>query len=148
MIELRDVTPENHHEVRALSVHPNQAKFVASVDSSLADAFVWEDALVKAGYHEGEAFGFVMIFPFEQDRIPIVNIVRIMVDATRQRQGLGRMLLSETLRWIRTTDAQRVRISTLSENAVALSLYKEFGFVESGIEDGEIAMYLNLPGVA
>lgn len=145
MIKLRDVTPENHLLIRSLSVHPNQTRFVASVDKSLADAFVWKDALVRAGYHEGEAFGFVMIFPYQQDQIASVNIVRLMVDANHQGQGLGRKLLSETLNWIASTAAQRVRISTLPENHIALSLYKDFGFVESGIEEGEVAMYLNMP---
>jgi diamine N-acetyltransferase len=148
MIELRDVTPENHLLIRSLSVHPNQTKFVASVEKSLADAFVWKEALVRAGFHRGEAFGFVMIFPYVQDRLPTVNIVRLMVDAKHQGQGLGRELLTETLEWIASTAAQRVRISTLPENEVALSLYKDFGFIESGIEEDEVAMYLNMPGGA
>ncbi|MFT7214507.1 MAG: hypothetical protein ACI9XK_004775 [Granulosicoccus sp.] len=59
MIELRDITSENHLAVRSLLVHPNQTQFVASVDKSLADAFVWKDALVGAVYDENEVFGFV-----------------------------------------------------------------------------------------
>lgn len=145
MIELRDITPENHLDIRMLAVHSGQHHLVATVDKTLADTFVWKDALVKAGYFEGEAFGLVMIFPYEEEGVSMINIVRLMVDAKHQGKGLGRGLLNETLHWIDARAAQRVRISTLSDNVVALSLFKNIGFVESGIEDGEIALYLDRP---
>ncbi|MFT7218451.1 MAG: diamine N-acetyltransferase [Candidatus Azotimanducaceae bacterium] len=145
MIELRDVTPDNHLDIRSLAVHPTQQQFVATVDKTLADAFVWKEALVKAGYVDGEAFGLVMIFPYEEEGASMINIVRIMVAAKHQGKGLGRALLNETLHWIDALAAQRVRISTFSDNVVALSLYKNIGFVEIGIEDGEVALYLNRP---
>ena len=50
VLTLREITPENQQEVRALKVQPQQVKFVADVDKSLADAFVWKDAQVRAAY--------------------------------------------------------------------------------------------------
>ena len=143
MIELREVTPDNHLEVRSLSVHPHQSKFVATVDKSLADAFVWKEALVIAGYQDEAAVGFVMIFPFEEDGARVVNIVRLLVDAKSQGKGLGRQHLKETLNWIDSLHADRIRISTIPTNEVALSLYKDVGFIDSGIEDGETGLYMN-----
>jgi len=143
MIKLRDITPDNHVEVRSLAVRPDQERFVATVDKSLADAFVWKDALVKSGYVEDIPVGFVMIFPFEEDGTRIVNIARLLVDAKFQGKGIGRDLLTETLNWIDSLSPDRIRISTLPENEPALSLYKDVGFIQSGIEDGEIALYIN-----
>ena len=143
MIELRDITPDNHLEVRSLSVHPEQTRFVADVDKSLADAFVWRDALARAAYHQGAAVGFVMIFPYSEAGVSHVNIVRLMIAAEHQGIGLGRQLLAETLLWIDALSPDRIRISTLPDNETALRLYRSFGFVENGVEDGEIALYLD-----
>jgi hypothetical protein len=37
-----------------------------------------------------------------------------------------------------------VRISTKPDNEVALSLYRNVGFVDDGMEDGEIVLWLEL----
>ena len=73
----------------------------------------------------------------------MVNIVRLMLDARFQGRGLGRELLNETLDWISSLapPVACIRISTLHDNEVALTLYKSGGFQEQGIEEGEIALY-------
>ncbi len=38
-----------------------------------------------------------------------------------------------------------LRISTLPDNTVALSLYRSVGFQERGLESGEIALYMDYP---
>ena len=146
MNELRDISSDNHIEARKLAVHPRQEKFVAAVDKSLADAYVWKDARIKIAYNNDQIFGFVMIFPFEDNDTRIVNIVRLLVDKRFQGRGLGRALLDETLVWVDSFSPDRIRISTLPENEPALALYKSRGFIESGVEDGEIALYMNRPG--
>lgn len=143
MIELRDITPDNHLEVRALAVFPEQQHLVATVDKSLADGFIWKDALLRAAYHDNTAVGFVCVFPFEENGRRTVNVVRLLIDSRHQGQGLGRALFGSTLKWVESLSPDRIRISTLPENEVALSLYKSMGFVEAGIEDGEIALYLD-----
>jgi diamine N-acetyltransferase len=142
LITLRDITPDNHLDVRSLEVQPHQQDFVATVEKSLADAFVWKDALARAGYENDKPVGFVLIFPFDRDDQRIVNIVRLLVGGEFQGRGIGKELLRETLKWIDTLCPDTVRISTVPENEVALSLYKQMGFVESGMEDGEIVLYL------
>ena len=99
-IELVRISPDNHRAVRALNVRPDQAHLVASVEASLADAYVWEGSQFRAACEAGVPVGFVLVFPFERDGLKIVNIVRLMVDAQHQGQGLGRAILSETLSWI------------------------------------------------
>ena len=127
MIELRPITPENHLQARKLSVRADQERWVASIDKSLADAFVWQGASFRIAYVDDVPVGFILIFPF----------------ARFQGRGLGRELLNETLDWISSLapPVDCIRISTLPDNEVALTLYKSGGFQERGIEEGEIALY-------
>lgn len=143
-IQLVTVTPENHQALRALDVTQDQIRFVASVEKSLADAYVYKDAIFRGALENGVACGYVLVFPFFQDEQRIVNIVRLMIDSRFQGRGLGRALLNATIEWIDTftPSVDLIRISTLPDNIAALSLYESFGFMRQGIEEGEIALYL------
>ena len=143
---LRPVTPENYDSVLDLRVSPEQERFVAPVTKSLADAFVYEGAEVRIGYEDETPVGFVLIFPFERENQPVVNIVRLLIDQRYQQRGLGRALLVATLDWVGTflPRPARVRISTKPDNEVALSLYRSVGFVDDGMEEGEIVLWLEL----
>ncbi len=143
MLTLREITPENHLDVRALKVHSHQSHFVADVDKSLADAYVWNGALARAAYEDDIAIGFVLIFPFQKNGLEIVNIVRFLVDAKFQGQGLGKRFFQAVLDWVDTFSPNLVRISTVPENEAALALYKQMGFVETGLEDGEIVLAMD-----
>lgn len=72
-----------------------------------------------------------------------MNVVRLLVDSRFQQKGIGRRLLEATLDWINSLSPRvnRIRISTLPENAVALNLYKSSGFSGDEIEDGEVVLY-------
>ena len=142
-MRLRPITPDNQAAIRSLSVSADQSHFVASVEQSLADAYVWKDAVFRGAYHEAEPVGYVMVFPFDREGEQVLNIVRLMIDERFQGRGLGRALLNETLDWIGSFEppAERIRISTLPDNDVALGLYRSLGFEDSGTEDGEIALY-------
>ena len=142
-IELVAIDEQNHRAVRALRVHPDQTHLIASVEASLADAYVWQDSIFRAAVRAGVPVGYVLVFPFDRDGFRIVNIVRLMVDADFQGRGIGRELLTVTLDWISTFSPapDLIRISTLPENARALGLYLSMGFEARGTEDGEIALY-------
>jgi diamine N-acetyltransferase len=142
-LQLQPITPDNQAAIRSLSVSADQSHLVATVDQSLADAYVWKDAVFRGAYHDAEPVGYVMVFPFDRNGERVVNIVRLMIDARFQGRGLGRTLLTETLEWIGSFEppAGRIRISTLPDNDVALRLYRSLGFEKSGTEEGEIALY-------
>ncbi len=143
MIELHPITPENHAAARKLAVAPEQRNFVATIDKSLADAYVYKDALFRIAFHNDQPVGYVLVFPFDKGEKRVVNIVRLMIDAQFQGQGLGRALLNKTLAWIDslTPTPDEVRISTLPANVRALTLYRSAGFEGSALEDGEVALY-------
>jgi diamine N-acetyltransferase len=146
VLELLPIVPENYDSALALAVKVGQERFVAPIVKSLADAFVYREARFRLAFHNGVAVGYVLVFPFDEGNWRIVNIVRLMIDARYQGEGLGRELLSATLDWICTLSPKvdRVRISTIPENEIALRLYRSAGFEEAGIENGEVALYRDL----
>lgn len=142
MITLELVTPENYDEALALAVTDEQAHLIAPMVKSFADAFIW-NAHPRVAVMDGRLVGFVMVFPFEVARAPVVNIVRFLIDARFQGQGLGRRLMGATIDWVATFDPRpsRIRISTFPENQRALGLYESVGFRQSGVEDGEAVLW-------
>ncbi len=142
-IELVPITPDNEKAVRALSVRDDQKHFVASVDASLADAYIWQDSVFRAALADGRPVGYILVYPFDRDGARIVNIARLMVDAGHQGKGLGRAILTETLSWVSgfSPRPEALRISTLPENETALGLYLSMGFEIRGREEGEVALY-------
>lgn len=142
-MDLQPITEQNHVAARKMSVRADQSQFVAMIDKSLADAYVYSDSIFRLAISDGTPVGYVLIYPFDRDGKRIVNIVRLMIDARFQGKGLGRSLLTKTLAFVGllSPDVETVRISTLPENENALNLYRSEGFVDRGIEDGEIALY-------
>ena len=63
------------------------------------------------------------------------HVVRltIAVHEGHQRQGIGRALMNELLRWARSNPrVEKVELQVRSSNAGALALYRSLGFVEEG----------------
>ena len=58
-------------------------------------------------------------------------VQRLAVASSSQRQGLGRALTLDALRWLRRWRAQVASVNTYAGNDEALSLYRSLGFVEA-----------------
>ena len=145
-LTLSTISPHNHEQARRLSVLPHQEKFVGSIEKSLADAYVWSDSLLRIACEGENTVGFILVFPFEDEGLKIVSIVRLMIDKDDQGRGLGRELLVATLEWIRSFDpvVDEVRISTLPSNTVALNLYRSMGFSDREFVDEEQVLSLKI----
>lgn len=145
-LRLAGITPDNYGAARTLSVRPDQETLVGSVQKSLADAYVYPQSLFRLGVVDDTPVGYVLLFPFDGARGRTVNVVRLMVDQRYQGRGFGRRMLTAALDWIGTFEptVDTVRISTLPRNDVALNLYESLGFQRAGMEEGEIALYLQL----
>lgn len=146
MIELKPITPKNYERAKALRVSSEQSRFVAPVINSLADAYVYKDALFRLAYLGDSPIGYVLVYPYEEKKRPLANIVRIMIDSDHQGKGLGKELLQLTLDWIASFEPppKRVRISTLPDNDNAIKLYKKMGFKVSGEEAGETVLWMDI----
>jgi diamine N-acetyltransferase len=145
-LKLVPISPGNYRLAMELTVRPDQQELVASVQKSLADAYVYTESLFRLAVLDQVPVGYLLLFPFESDRGRTVNIVRLMIDERYQGEGWGRQLLAVALDWIQSFEptVDTVRISTLPHNHFALRLYESTGFVREGVEDGEIALYLTL----
>ena len=143
--ELKPITPDNYEQAVQLSVKPDQERFVASVQKSLADAYVFKESIFRIACYDGDPIGYLLLFPYVKSDRQHVNIVRLMIDQHYQGHGHGRRLLQESLDLIATLKpvVEVVRISTLPENHTALALYKSAGFVARAMEGHEIALYLS-----
>jgi ribosomal protein S18 acetylase RimI-like enzyme len=53
---------------------------------------------------------------------------RLAVDPARQRQGIGRLLTLDSLRWMNRRGVERAVVNTQLENDAALELYQSLGF--------------------
>lgn len=141
-VQLEAIVPDNYAETLRLDVMPEQRPWVASIEKSLADAFVW-GARARVARRGDLLVGFVLVFPYAIGGTPVANIARFMIDHRHQRQGLGRALMAVTLEWLASWQPkpERIRISTFPENAVARRLYRSCGFSETEIEGGEVVLW-------
>ena len=146
VIELREISSDNYQDALTLSVRADQTNLVAPLTKSLADAYVYPESTFRLAYDGEQVIGYLLVFPYESEGVSCVNIVRLMIDQRFQGQGFGRALLDSAIELIEELHphTSRLRISTLPENTPALELYRSAGFVESGLEEDEIALYREL----
>lgn len=141
-LRLVAITEANYEATLALRVRPEQEGFVAPVLRSLADAYV-HGATALAAEVEGVVVGMALVFVDDAAGGRRAIIARLLIDRSRQGQGLGRALTAAVLDWFRAQDppAVEVAISAVPENARAIALYEALGFARTGeIADGEVVL--------
>lgn len=152
MIRLEKVNGKNVWELLKLKVSDDQRSFVASNDTSMIEAYT---AIIGNGYafpfgiyDDDMPVGFLMIGfdvdDYWEDAPEIArgnyNLWRLMIDKEYQGKGFGREAVRLALEYIRTFPCGSGEYCWLSyepENEVARSLYRSFGFSETGEMDGE-----------
>jgi diamine N-acetyltransferase len=127
-IELVEVTAANWRDVAAIAPHPDQQRFVASTTYYLCLCHYdgqWNPLAVVA---DGRLVGHVM---WAEDTDKSRWIGGLVVDASAQRQGIGRMVMAMLLdRFAAMPDCHQAALSYHPDNVVARSLYTALGFVE------------------
>ncbi|MEN0111960.1 MAG: GNAT family N-acetyltransferase [Planctomycetota bacterium] len=140
-IRLEAITPENWRAVARLKVAPGQEGLVATNCCSLAQAAYEPNCFPRAVCRGDEPVGFVM-YDHEPDG-RTYYVMRLMTDQERQRQGVARQALRLAIAEIRDrVPNATIRISWKPQNTVAAALYFAEGFVETGVEDGEVVAEL------
>jgi RimJ/RimL family protein N-acetyltransferase len=56
----------------------------------------------------------------------------LMVAASHRRQGIGRALLAEAVRWSRDRGISKLELHVFPHNEAAIRLYEQFGFEREG----------------
>jgi len=104
----------------------------------LASQIGREDVLVLVAADADGVWGYVYGAIEGADwmalRGPAGVIHDLVVDPARRREGLGRRLLDEALRFLEQRGAPRVVLSTAEQNAAAQSLFAASGFRRTMIE--------------
>lgn len=134
------VTPlsaAEHDIAIGLVTSPEQSKFVAANDFSIAQAARQPECvpmLIRSG---GEPVGFAMYALAPEDGEHW--IYRFMIDQRFQRMGIGTAAIGALVRtMLETTDCPRILIGVVPGNEVARKLYERAGFVDAGyMIDGE-----------
>ncbi|OJF11642.1 GNAT family N-acetyltransferase [Couchioplanes caeruleus] len=136
-IDLEPVTKDNWRACVALTVQPEQREFVNDVSHYLCLCHYGDTWHPLAVTVDGEVAGFCM-WAVDDDASRWIG--GVVVDASRQRQGIGRALVVALRdRLAAEPGVPNVALSYAPENTAARALYLSLGFVETGeMEDDEI----------
>ena len=80
--------------------------------------------------------GYVVADTVDRDGARIGHIKDIAVAPSRQREGIGRALLSEALAVLSMAGVGRTRLEVRAGNRAAQSLYEAFGFQSNHVRPG------------
>ena len=149
---MREITDSNRAEVERLSVTAGQERYVAGVAESLVEALATPDARpwYRAVYDGPEPVGFVMISDGIPDGYPEhlgpYFLWRLLIDARRQRRGLGTAALDLVVDYVRTRPQAEVLLTSVVPGPDSpVGFYLRYGFARTGREfDGEDVLELRL----
>jgi diamine N-acetyltransferase len=137
-VTLIPVDRANVRPVCDLVLAPGQERFVAPSAVTVAEAAYEPDAWLRAIALDGVPVGVVLLVRDAPDE-PYF-LVRLMVDAAHQRQGVGAQAVALTLAHLRGLPGEdRVRTSCVPGDGSPLPFYRGLGFTETGEvdDDGE-----------
>jgi diamine N-acetyltransferase len=147
-VTLRPVDDVNRADVLALRVTPEQQRFVATVEKSLAEVAA-DDALTAYAVHAGSGpDGDLVGLAVTEVRDGVGFVLRVLVDAGHQGRGYGRDLVVELVRRLRDRpDVELVATSHRRDNVAMAGLCRVLGFEPWATPfpppEGEV--YLRLP---
>lgn len=141
-VTLAPVDATTWRDVAALTVAPDQERFVAAPTHYLclcAYGDVWHPLAVRRA---GEVVGFLMWGIDDEDGSCWLG--GVLVDARHQGRGLGRASVAAALELLADRGAAAgFALSYQPENARARALYGSLGFVETGeVSDDEVVARL------
>ncbi|SEB02744.1 diamine N-acetyltransferase [Pseudobutyrivibrio sp. ACV-2] len=147
MINLRKISEENFIDAFNLKLGHDQDKFVSHPIRSLAQAYVYRDQCQPFGIYDDDIMvGYVMVI--YDDDILEYNIWHMMIDEKHQGKGFGKAALEQILAYISTKpfgNSIRVTLTCNKDNKTALALYRNIGFIETGVvDDDEIELTLDI----
>ncbi|HFI0398365.1 TPA: GNAT family N-acetyltransferase [Streptococcus suis] len=146
MIRLELVNKDNFDQVLDLDVAPKDQRRVASVEYSLAQAWLYRDSdvlfpyAVKAGQL---TVGFLLLSyqPMENS----YYIWRLLIDQKYQNQGFGKEVIRQVLQRARDDQqCHKVTVNYVIGNHKMRYILEKFGFQPVGLDGQEMKMELNV----
>ncbi|HEM3560854.1 TPA: GNAT family N-acetyltransferase [Streptococcus suis] len=144
MIRLELVNKDNFDQVLDLEVAPKDQRRVASVEYSLAQAWLYRDSEVLFPYavKSGQlTVGFLLLSyqPMENS----YYIWRLLIDQKYQNQGFGKEVIRQVLQRARDDQqCHKVTVNYVIGNHKMRYILEKFGFQPVGLEGQEMKMEL------
>ncbi len=151
VVELVELTADNHRQALALATHHSQEALVAPMGVSLANmafpAVVNGHPIVpwaRGVVGDGEWVGFVLMTA-RTEHHPEPYLWRFLIDRLHQRRGIGRRVLDQVIEQVRSEGATSLRVHWGESRGSPRPFYEGFGFKPTGrISDGEVEARLDL----
>ena len=146
MIELKDVDERNWLEAMNLSVDEEQKGFLASAVGIIARGYVFrkDNARVFAVENDGVTVGIMLVRNLDEEPA-CYELQQLMIDRRFQGKGYGREALSEILGLLEKEKCYScVEVCVNKENKVAIALFTNAGFKDTGFVDEGLPDCLNL----
>ncbi|HFI0517376.1 TPA: GNAT family N-acetyltransferase [Streptococcus suis] len=146
MIRLELVNKDNFDQVLDLEVAPKDQRRVASVEYSLAQAWLYRDSDVLFPYavKSGQlTVGFLLLSyqPMENS----YYIWRLLIDQKYQNQGFGKEVIRQVLQRARDDQqCHKVTVNYVIGNHKMRYILEKFGFQPVGLDGQEMKMELNV----
>lgn len=146
-VTLRPITADTVDAIIALTVHPAQARFVATNAVSLAQALFHPEAWYRAIYDGDTPVGFAMLYDETQraapPEVPTITLWRFMVAGAHQGRGVGRAALDALVAHVRDKGLRELRTSCVPGDGSPEAFYGKHGFLPTGeMEEGETVLRL------
>lgn len=144
VVSLCEITAETVRAICALSVSPEQQRFVASNALSIAQAHFSDKAWFRAIHANRSPVGFIMLF--DDAEKPLYYIWRLMIVLEHQRKGYARRAVELCIEYVRTRPgATELFVSYAPGVGDPGAFYRKLGFELTGEEDdGQLVMRLGL----
>jgi diamine N-acetyltransferase len=128
VVSLRPVTRENVRAVCELELADHQARLVAPASFTVAEGRYEPGALLRAIYAGDEPAGVLLV----EVESGTPYLVRFMVDAARQRQGIGRQAVELLVDELRDQGWTTLETSFLPVEHGAEGFWQRCGFTDTG----------------
>lgn len=144
MIRLELVNKDNFHQVLDLEVAPKDQRRVASVEYSLAQAWLYRDSedLFPYAVKSGQlTVGFLLLSyqPMENS----YYIWRLLIDQKYQNQSFGKEVIRQVLQRARDDQqCHKVTVNYVIGNHKMRYILEKFGFQPVGLDGQEMKMEL------
>jgi diamine N-acetyltransferase len=127
---------------------PEQQQMIAHNAYSMLEAIYEPESLYALGIYDGDTPVGFTLYGIDTDVTPNEWwIVRFMIAGGHQRKGYGRAAILQLIERMRTQHgAGAIKISFVTHNDAARTLYEQVGFIDTGvIDDGEAVYVLPAP---
>ena len=139
MITLQPITETNFLTAAALSVSPDQGRYVAPAPIILALAYAYRRHRASAwGVYDGcRMVGLALMEDLDEEPA-CYHLSELLIDEKEQGKGYGKAAFAAVLDYIRTKPfgkSGRILLTCNRENPAALGLYQSFDFCPTGNGD-------------